>query len=83
MKHKVKYRVEIDYYAQEYPDKVCQTSAPFYTLEEAFREYIAAVDNARCIDDPGRPVRAWLWKYKYKKGNGEWLLDPVTLAKNY
>ena len=35
----VKYRLDVSYYSKDYDDKVAQTSAPIYSLEEGLKKY--------------------------------------------
>ena len=80
MKYKVPYRLEIDHYSKEYDDRACEISSPIYSLEQGIKEYEEAIrKNEKCLDDNTKPVRIWLWKYRYTKGE----LNPITIRKNY
>jgi hypothetical protein len=78
-KRKVKYRLEVNYYAKDYANKVLETSAPIYNLKEGWREYRKAIKEF-CIDDDKTPCRVWFWKYNYNESGK---FEPITIARNY
>ena len=83
---KVKYRLEINYFSKDYENAALETSSPIYDLESGFRAYFQAIDNEKCSDDKEKPVRAWLWEYRYKKDPASIYgksLVKRTIAKNY
>lgn len=76
---KVKYRLDINYYSQDYPDACCEISKPIYTMEEGKQEYLSACEE-KCLDNPDMPARVHLWKYQW---SDDGKCNPLTIAKNF
>ena len=55
MEKQVKYRLEVDYYSREYDDKMCEESAPIFSLTEGIEGYLKAIQK-KCIDKPEIPA---------------------------
>lgn len=79
MKRKVRYRLEVNYYAKSYENKELSTSSPIYTLKEGWNEYRKALKDF-CVDEKDTPARVHFWKYNFSE-NGD--LQPITIAKNF
>ena len=76
----VRYRLEINYYSQDYEYKCCEVSSPIYTKKDGLKEYMHAVQFEKCIDEKSAPARCHLWKYQWDDC-GKCI--PLTIAKNY
>lgn len=77
-KRKVRYRLEVNYYSENYIDKACETSSPIYTKADGWKAYKKACSEM-CIDKDV-PARVHFWKYIPEDENGNYIL---TIAKNY
>lgn len=78
-KQPVRYRLEVNFYAEEYEDKAMETSSPIHTKKEGLAEYLKAI-HENCIDKPQQPARVHLWKYNWDSAGKN---HPVTICKNY
>lgn len=76
---KVLYRLDVDYYSTEYDNKCCEVSSPIYNKAQGIKKYMEAIKE-RCIDKPGIPARAHLWKYQW---TADGKCNPLTIMKNY
>lgn len=87
MANSIVYRTNIDYYSKDYDNKCCEISTPHGDdLREAMAEYISAIENEKCFDDPEKPVRACVVKYEWTPDeNGEFtsLAIETLIARNY
>ena len=75
---RVLYRLEINYYSQDYEYKCLETSSPVYNKKDGWREYRKAIKE-KCVDKDV-PARVHFWKYNY---NADGRMEPLTIAKNY
>ena len=80
------YRVEVNYFTQEFTadpknkGKRCIFSSYAKTEEIGWEVYNDAVARLHCIDDHSRTVRVWFWKYKQENGKS---VPGETIAKNF
>lgn len=79
---KIKYRLDVNYYSQDYDNKCCETSIPVYTLSEGINKYLEAIEES-CIDDKNKPARAHLWEYVWSDEPRKSEIISNTIAKNY
>lgn len=82
MEKQVLYRLEVNYYSQDYDDKALETSSPIFTLSEGVQRYLEAIQE-KCEDDPGKPARAHLWEYVWSGEPHKSELIEKTIMKNY
>ena len=57
MGKQVLYRLEVNYYSQDYDDKALETSSPIFALSEGVQRYLEAIQE-KCEDDPEKPAKA-------------------------
>lgn len=81
MEHKVRYRIDVDYYSHDYDDRACSISSPIYTKAEGWRRYKEALTET-CIDDDTKTARVHFWKYGPVDEKG-YFTQGETLARNY
>lgn len=79
------FRVETNYYSTDYDDRMCETSTPFNSLDDAYNAYQAA-KLEKCIDDPEKPARVDLVVYMWEadeNGNARGQAQSYLFMSNY
>lgn len=79
------FRVETNYYSTDYDDRMCETSTPFNSLDDAYNAYQAA-KLEKCIDDPEKAVRVDLVVYMWEadeNGNATGKAEHHVFMSNY